>query len=115
MHIENCTLRDEYLRDFLSAFRTNTIIKSLSLVNIMNMQKYLRLMFRSLKNNTTLEHLCLEENEIDNYKYINKLIRNNHFIHKLDIRGNYMNEEILEELWDSLKNNIELVELFFDS
>lgn len=82
---------------------------------MMNIQKYLRLMFRSLKSNTTLEHLRLEENEIDNYKYINKLIRNNHFIHKLDIRGNYMNEEILEELWDSLKNNIELVNLHFDS
>ena len=26
-----------------------------------------------------------------------------------------MNEEILEELWDSLNNNIELVEFHFDS
>ena len=75
----------------------------------------MRYLFRCLRNNTTLEHLCLEENEIDNYKYINKLIRNNHFIHKLDIRGNYMNEEILEALWDSLHFNIELTELHFDS
>lgn len=71
-------------------------------------------MYISLKKNTTLMHLCLEENEIDNYKYINKIIQKNHHIRKLDLRGNYMNLEILEQLWDSLKGNCEITELLFD-
>ena len=114
LHIENCIIRDDHLRGFLDAMKTNMNIKSLSFVNMRNMQKYLRLMYISLKKNTTLMHLCLEENEIDNYKYINKIIQKNHHIRKLDLRGNYMNLEILEQLWDSLKGNCEITELLFD-
>ena len=36
-------------------------------------------------------------------------------MHTLDIRGNYMNEYILEQLWSNLHDNIELVDLQFDS
>lgn len=115
LHIENCTIHEQYLAQFLNMLKTNKTIKSLSFVNMMNMQKFLKRLFRCLKRNTTLEHLCLKENEIDNYDYINKLIRKNHFIHKIDVRENYMNEEILESLWDSLHFNIELTELSFDS
>lgn len=77
----------------------------------MNMQKLLRLLYHNLKDNTTVEFLSLANNEIGNYKHINKLIKKNHTLHSLDIRGNYMNEDILEELWESLHENINLVNL----
>ena len=79
------------------------------------MQGHLRLLYRSLKHNTTLEHLCIANNEIDDYKYINKLILQNHVVKRLDIRGNYMNEQILETLWDSLHDNFIITDLLFDS
>ena len=81
----------------------------------MNMQQHLGLLYRSLKKNTSLEHLNLANNAIFEYKYLNKLILKNKDLHTLDIRGNYMNEDILEQLWSNLHDNIELVDLQFDS
>ena len=66
----------------------------------------LGLLYRSLKKNTCLEHLNLANNNIDEYKYINKIIRKNTNLHTINIKGNYMNEEILEALWSSLHENI---------
>ena len=79
------------------------------------MEKHLRVLYRSLKDNHSLEFLSLANNEIDCYKYIYKLIHKNNTIHTLDITGNYMNEDILEELWESLHGNIDLVNLYYDS
>lgn len=81
----------------------------------MELQKHLHLLYRSLKRNHTLEYLSLGNNEIYDYKYINRLIQKNKTIHTLDIRGNYMSEEILKELYNSLLKNIELEELLYDS
>ena len=77
----------------------------------MDIQKLLRPLYKSLKDNTTLEHLSLANNEIDEYKYIKKLVMKNSVLRTLDIRGNYMNEDILMEFWVSLHNNIELTDL----
>jgi len=44
------------------------------------MQQQLGLLYRSLKGNTTLVYLSLANNEIDEYKYINKIIQRNHHL-----------------------------------
>lgn len=75
----------------------------------------LRTLYKSLKHNDTMEHLSLANNEIFEYTYLNKLILKDRNLKTLDIRGNYMNEEILEQLWHSLHCNIDLVDLMFDS
>ena len=79
------------------------------------MQSLLRYLYRSLRDNTTLEHLSLANNGIYEYKHINKLIMKNHFLRTIDIRGNVMNEDILLESWKSLHMNIELTDIQYDS
>lgn len=117
LHLESCTIKREFTVKIIKSLRTNEHMKRLSLVdlNCMEMQKMLRLLYSSLKSNTSLEYLSLSNNEIYDYKYINKLIRKNKLIHTLDIRGNYMSEDILRDLYSSLLQNIELEELLFDS
>lgn len=117
LHIENCPTKKENTVKLIRSLKTNDHLKRLSLVDLshMEMQKLLHLLYRSLKRNSTLEYLSLSNNEIYDYKYINKLIKKNKTIHTLDIRGNYMSEEILKELYNSLLKNIELEELLFDS
>ena len=115
LHIENSPILKVYMGEIIRSLAGNTKLKHLALVNQMNMQKHLRLLYRSLRDNTTLEHLSLANNEIYEYKHIRKLIQKNHVLRTIDVRGNYMNEEILMEFWESLHMNIELTDLEYDS
>lgn len=104
-----------YFRNLIMSLKNNKHLKHLSFVNLVNMQALLRLLYRCLRENETLEYLSLANNGIHEYKYINKLIMKNHVLRTLNIRGNVMNEDILLECWKSLHMNIELTDIQYDS
>lgn len=103
------------MTSFLISLKENTHLKRLSLIDLKNFPKFMKDLYKAMKYNSTVEYLSIKNNSIVNYKYIDKLIAKNKKMHTLDIRGNNMNEEILENLWTVLHDNVEVVELLFDS
>ena len=79
------------------------------------MKNNLRMLTRCLKKHPSLENLSLTNNGIVNYTEIVKLIKGNERIHTLNLEGNYMSEEIIEELWLGLHENISITKFIYDS
>ena len=115
LRIENCPISETSLESFLKSLRENTHLKRLSLIDLKDFPKFMKVLYKAMKYNSTLEYLSIANNSIVQYKYIDKMIAKNKKIHTLDIRGNSMNEEILESLWEVLHDNVEIVDLLFDS
>ena len=80
LHIESCFVRQDLVKQLVRSLANNKTLKSLSLINLNNVQNLLRFLYKSLADNTTLQQISLAENEIDDYRYIRKLIKKNCYI-----------------------------------
>ena len=62
-----------------------------------------------------MKELDIQNNQIDDYHHLVDLITDNETLEKLNIKGNYMDEESLEAIWVGLNDNIKLKSFLFDS
>lgn len=103
------------MRSVFMALNNIKGLRELTLENIPHVKTNLRLLTRCLKNHPSLEYLSLMNNGIVSYGEIVKLIKVNEHVQTLDLEGNYMSEEIIEELWTGLHTNISITTLSYDN
>lgn len=115
MWLENCPLSEKDIQDILKAVGKFGGLERLHLINMQHIQKALPLIKTNFKDHKNLKELDIQNNQIDDYHELVELITDNETLEKLNIKGNYMDEESLEAIWVGLNDNIKLKSFLFDS
>ena len=94
--IEACPIDKTCWGSLIGSIKFLDHIVELNVVNMQYLEPNLGHLCRVLKHHPTVEVLNLSNNQIQAYEPIIEMIIENEKIKSLDLRGNYLNEEILE-------------------
>lgn len=97
-----------FMCQVIRSLRNSKMLTHLCLKHIKQFNLCMQDLYLSLKNHPSMTRLEIAENTLSDFQYLVKLVKENSRIEYIDVRKNYINVEIVDQIEKSLHHNLRL-------